>query len=165
MLWVQLPPGPLVIVLVERPGVLATLSRWRSWVRIPPGTLLGTVRKPAKRPSSNLGDRLWVRFPPVRLIGQVVELADTRRSDRRAVTGVGVRLSPWSLRSGLESGFHHGLISPSTPVQIRPPHLVPWSSGEDSWPTSRQRWFESIRDQCRGQKSEVRGHGILTSDL
>ena len=30
-----------------------------------------------------------------------------------------------------------------------PPRLltmVPWSSGEDSWPTSRQRWFESIRD-------------------
>jgi hypothetical protein len=25
--------------------------------------------------------------------------------------------------------------------------LIPWSSGEDSWPTSRQRWFESIRDQ------------------
>ena len=23
---------------------------------------------------------------------------------------------------------------------------VPWSSGEDSWPTPRQRWFESIRD-------------------
>ena len=90
--------------------------------------------------------------------------------------GVGVRLSPWSLRSGLEPGFQHGLISRSTPVQIRPPQLdgrvrksakrpgrepgerlwvrfpprllkwVPWSSGQDSWPTSRQRWFESIRD-------------------
>src|SRR6266478_11326 len=56
MLWVQLPPGPLDLVLVEQPGVLATLSRWRSWVRIPSGTLDGTVRKPAKRPSSNLGD-------------------------------------------------------------------------------------------------------------
>src|SRR5205814_9478065 len=88
----------------------------------PPGTAAGTVRKPAKRPSSNLGDRLWVRFPPV-LPGQVVELADTRRSERRAVTGVGVRLSPWSLRSGLESGFQHGLISRSTPVRIRPPQL------------------------------------------
>jgi hypothetical protein len=72
--------------------------------------------------------------------------------------------------------FQHGLISRSTPVQIRPPQLlaeyanlvkrpgrelgeslwvrfpprllktIPWSSGEDSWPTSRQRWFESIRD-------------------
>src|SRR5437016_3651718 len=54
-------------VLVEQPGVLATLSRWRSWVQIPSGTLAGTVRKLAKRPSSNLGDRLWVRFPPVLL--------------------------------------------------------------------------------------------------
>src|SRR5438132_1658195 len=57
------------------------------------------------------------------LIGQVVELEDTRRSERRAVTGVGVRLSPWSLRSGLESGFQHGLISRRAPVRIRPPQL------------------------------------------
>ncbi len=26
-------------VLAEQPGVLATLSRWRSWVQIPSGTL------------------------------------------------------------------------------------------------------------------------------
>src|SRR5262249_39991130 len=65
MLWVQVPPGPLQLVLVEEPGVLATLSRWRSWVQIPSGTLDRTVRKPAKRPSSNLGDCVWVRFPPV----------------------------------------------------------------------------------------------------
>lgn len=25
--------------------------------------------------------------------------------------------------------------------------LVPWSSGDDTWPTSRERWFDSIRDQ------------------
>ena len=33
-------------------------------------------------------------------------------------------------------------------VRLRPRLLkmVPWSSGDDSWPTSRQRWFESIRD-------------------
>ena len=54
-------------VLVEQPGVLATLSRWRSWVQIPSGTLAGTVRKPVKRPSSSLGECLWVRFPPVLL--------------------------------------------------------------------------------------------------
>ena len=24
--------------------------------------------------------------------------------------------------------------------------LIPWSSGDDFWPTPRQRWFESIRD-------------------
>src|SRR5438105_113087 len=70
--------------LVEQPGVLATLSRWRSRVQIPSGalpgewtvrsgqwrektntalptlhfslsTLEGTVRKLASRPSSNLG--------------------------------------------------------------------------------------------------------------
>ena len=52
-----------------------------------------------------------------------MEPADTRRSERRAVNGVGVRLSPWSLRSGLEPGCQHGLISRMTPVRIRPPQL------------------------------------------
>ena len=32
---------------------------------------------------------------------QVVESADTRRSERRAHTGLGVRLSPWSLQARL----------------------------------------------------------------
>ena len=48
--------------------------------------------------------------------GQVVEPADTRRSERRACEGMGVRLSPWSLRSGLESGFQRGLISRRAPA-------------------------------------------------
>lgn len=53
MLWVQIPPEPLWLmsyVLAEQPGVLATLSRWRSGVRIPSGTLEknGAVRKPEK---------------------------------------------------------------------------------------------------------------------
>src|SRR5688572_15853077 len=42
MLWVRIPPEPLTntrSVLVEQPGVLATLSRWRSRVQIPSGTL------------------------------------------------------------------------------------------------------------------------------
>jgi hypothetical protein len=40
MLSVRVPPELLrIYVLVEQPGVLATLSRWRSWVQIPPGTL------------------------------------------------------------------------------------------------------------------------------
>jgi hypothetical protein len=51
-------------------------------------------------------------------------MVDTRRSERRAFTGLGVRLSPWSLRSGLEPGFQHGLIRRPTPVRIRPPQLV-----------------------------------------
>src|SRR5262245_44136761 len=27
--------------------------------------------------------------------------------------------------------------------------MIPWSRGAASWPTSRQRWFESIRDHFR----------------
>jgi hypothetical protein len=45
----------------------------------------------------------------------------TLRTSR--LDGMGVRLSPWSLRSGLEPGFQHGLIRRPTPVQIRPPQL------------------------------------------
>ena len=46
MLWVRVPPELLekTFVLVEQPGVLATLSRWRSRVQIPSGTLLTMAR-------------------------------------------------------------------------------------------------------------------------
>src|SRR5262249_27470548 len=55
---------------------------------------------------------------------------ETREAQNLVPKGVGVRLSPWSLlRSGLESGFQHGLISRSTPVRIRPPQL--------DWPSTQ----------------------------
>ena len=34
---------------------------------------------------------------------------------------------------------------------------VPWSSGDDSWLTTRQRWFESIRDHSRYVLAEQPG--------
>jgi hypothetical protein len=37
--------------------------------------------------------------------GQVVQLVDTRRSERRALTGLGVQLSPWSLQAGQVSDW------------------------------------------------------------
>ena len=56
----------LYFVLAEQPGVLATLSRWRSGVRIPSGTLIfgrhGAVRKLEKaaklKPSCAVGSTL-----------------------------------------------------------------------------------------------------------
>ncbi len=50
MLWVQLPPGPLLAFCARKHRANVKRKRY------------STVRKPAKRPSSNLGDRLWVRF-------------------------------------------------------------------------------------------------------
>jgi hypothetical protein len=44
--------------------------------------------------------------------GQVVQLVDTRRSERRARTGLGVRLSPWSLRERLTARFKQKAPSP-----------------------------------------------------
>ena len=122
---VRLQP-PELLVLVEQPGVLATLSRWRSRVRIPPGTLAGTVRKPAKRPSSNLGDRLWVRFPPVLLTGHVAgwALASPTACKAAAFETVQVQLlhDPLTARSSIGIGyrplnqvrrvrFPHGLLN------------------------------------------------------
>ena len=56
-------------VLAEQPGVLATLSRWRSGVQIPSGTLFTThndaVRNLEKRRSSNLRD--FVGSTPTRV--------------------------------------------------------------------------------------------------
>ena len=41
------------------------------------------------------------------------------------------------------------LRTPKIPVQTRVGPLedtVPWSNGNDTWVTSRKRWFNSIRD-------------------
>lgn len=69
-----------------------------------------------------------------------------------------VRVLPGVLRSGLESGFQHGLISRPTPVQIRPPQLpglevlrrhttlVWWRSGFDS----QRDLCSSYGDGCAG---------------
>ena len=57
------------------------------------------------------------------LLGQVVEWQTRDAQNVVPFWGVGVRLSPWSLRSGLEVGRQHGLISRFTRVRIPPPQL------------------------------------------
>jgi hypothetical protein len=42
------------LVLVEQPGVLATLSRWRSRVQIPPGTPSKIAARYANRPATTM---------------------------------------------------------------------------------------------------------------
>ncbi len=54
---------------------------------------------------------------------------------------VRVPFGPLVLRSGLEAGFQHSLISCSTPVQIRPPQLTGWASA--------QQWFIPTAGQVR----------------
>lgn len=50
---VRIPLGPLPrslsVALAEQPGVLATLSRWRSWVQIPSRALDGRHGTPTGR--------------------------------------------------------------------------------------------------------------------
>ncbi len=38
-------------------------------------------------------------------------------------------------------------------------HMVPWSSGNDSWPTPRQRRFDSVRDYLVGAQVHQRQSG------
>src|SRR5271167_2410572 len=69
MLWVRLPPEPLIDDLPSWSSQECSRpcqGRGRGF-ESPRGRWNGTVRKPAKRPSSNLGERLWVRLPPVLL--------------------------------------------------------------------------------------------------
>ena len=69
-------------------------------VRFPHGSLMHLERDEKQKSGSTgqltLAARRAEGHPTV--IGQVVKLADTRRSERRALWGLGVRLSPWSIR-------------------------------------------------------------------
>jgi hypothetical protein len=56
-------------------------------------------------------------------IGQVVQLVDTRRSERRALTGLGVRLSPWSLESHQQT--KQGGQCPVEPHKLQAPGATP----------------------------------------
>src|SRR5438270_13599269 len=105
MLWVRIPPGPMKLPSWSSQECSPLCQGGGRGFKSRWGGCDGTVRKPAKRPSSNLGERLWVRFPPVLSYDQ-------------------------SLRSGLESGSQHGLISRPTPVQIRPPQFRDQGAGD-----------------------------------
>ena len=73
----------------------------------------------------------------------MVQLVDTRRSERRAHSGLGVRLSPWSLVlfTAGAAGAQLALIRPVSPVRFRGLRLG----------------LDTESDGCgRSQKSEVR---------
>ncbi len=80
-------------------------------VQLLPGALdkarssIGTGRWPLKPER-----RVQLPHGPLKQHDHVVELADTRRSERRALAALGVRASPWSLtqcrRGRCPTGFH-----------------------------------------------------------
>jgi hypothetical protein len=57
--------------------------------------------------------------------GQVVQLVDTRRSERRAHTGLGVRLSPWSLERQRNEQIQQGGQCPVEPHKLQVPGATP----------------------------------------
>ena len=78
------------------------------------------------------------------------------------------------MRSGLEAGFQHSLISCSTPVQIRPPQLTGWASVRQWFiPTADQvrlldpaltaEWWKGRHARLRSSCSLGRGSSILPS--
>ena len=56
--------------------------------------------------------------------------------------------SSWKDGFDSHTGYSAKWWNPGFPPRLL--RLIPWSSGDDSWPTSRQRWFESIRDHWSG---------------
>ena len=62
MLRVRLPPEPSDHAFAEQPGVLATLSRWRSRVRIPPGRWSERTARYANRQSGPAQTRGFCGF-------------------------------------------------------------------------------------------------------
>ena len=98
-LWVRLPPVLLnwvVFLVAACKTVVTKQARWTTRGSIPSRpTDKWPVRLTAGCEPLILAMR--VQFPHGSLnYSQVVELGYTRRSERRALCGMGVRLSPWS---------------------------------------------------------------------
>ena len=97
----------------------------------------------------------WVRFLPPQLV-EVTRLDEGPVLKTGAVKTV-VGSSPTA------SALHEGLMVQQEDARVACQpffyldragaspgestfNLIPWSSGNDSWLTTRKRWFESIRD-------------------
>ena len=82
----------------------ASLSRWQGGFDSRTGhaesRVESLVTRARKIVAANIlsGSRLFTLVSRL-FHGQVVQQVDTRRSERRARTGLGVRLSPWSIQS------------------------------------------------------------------
>lgn len=91
------------------------------WVRIPPGPPVRCL------PRSSMVERLAVNETVAGSSpAEAADLPPWPSGDGTSLTwrlSPQVRVLPGVLRSGLEPGRQHGLISRPTPVQIRPPQL------------------------------------------
>ena len=115
-------------------------------------------------PQGTLGDRLTAGCRALNPVMQVQVLLPeplqlmrgrlTGRTGRSERSGVGSIPAPATnkpevIRPDEEPVSKTGAV---TPLWVRVPRLplrntlVPWSSGNDSWPTPRQRRFKSVRD-------------------
>ena len=99
-LWVRLPPVLLdwvVLLAAACKAVVTKQARWTTRGSIPSRPTQrtarssnGRMRDPHSRDAGSIPARVTEH-------GQVVELGYTRRSERRALCGMGVRISPWLL--------------------------------------------------------------------
>jgi hypothetical protein len=110
MLWVRFPSELLTHVLAEQPGVLATLSRWRSSVQIRPGTLKEGARGQESGASPEqhhlLATGSWLPAPVLRTcVGWA--LASLSGCNPPALGALQVQLLPGALTRPvrLEAGF------------------------------------------------------------
>ena len=127
-------------VLVEQPGVLATLSRWRPWVQIPSGTLQrhGTQTGKATKFKPSC---LWVRLPPVLLmrVSQaqrgLISLARRVRPPNPLLTDDWVRkLAKPPATAARRCPTPGACVHVATTLVT----TIPWSNGYDAWMTPRR---------------------------
>ena len=87
---------------------------------------------------------LWVRVPrlPLDSVARAARLRILRRDDAGGLPTLRIATGSWSNR---KTSVLQTEDSGATPDESTL-DLIPWSSGDDFWPTPRQRWFESIRD-------------------
>ena len=97
-------------------------------VQLLPGALdmarssIGTGRWPLKPER-----RVQLPHGPLKQHDHVVELADTRRSERRALAALGVRLSPWSLTNCRRGRCPTGSHKAGAPGSIPGPATARWA--------------------------------------
>jgi hypothetical protein len=104
-LWVRLPPVLLDYASVghwQAPLVVTQSSDRTLAVRLRPGALTTRpVRLVEGCQALNLETRVQLPYGSLHNTAKWWNTVDTRRSERRALTGVGVRVSPWLLFAGL----------------------------------------------------------------
>jgi hypothetical protein len=138
------------------------IGRWplkpQRRVRFPHGPITGKGTSRAGRnteaPDTSRWRLAWT-YRTRHQNGQVVQLVDTRRSERRAHSGLGVRLSPWSLEWSMTTT--QGGQCPVEPHKLQAPGATPGPATDRTVKegTDNDRVRKSEKRRCRERRDFV----------